>query len=80
LISSLFIEIRTIDARRPLFFFEKTKDNEGKMFIAKLTRKEEECDKLFAKTVYNNLVKKINEKVNEETKEEKSHKEKTVEL
>jgi hypothetical protein len=59
LISSLYFEIRRIDEHGTLFSFQKTKDIEKKLFIAKLTSRDEDRDKGLAERAANMLTTKI---------------------
>jgi hypothetical protein len=59
----LYIEIRRIDEHGPLFSFQKTKEIERKLFIAKLTSRDEDRDRILAEKAANTLITLIKEKV-----------------
>lgn len=66
LISSIYIEIRKINESSPLINFEKTKEIEKKLFVAKLTSKDEDNDKTLAAKAANNLIRIVEEQVRDE--------------
>jgi hypothetical protein len=59
----LYIEIRRIDEHGPLFSFQKTKDIERKLFIAKLTSRDEDRDRGLAERAANKLITQVKENV-----------------
>lgn len=62
LITCIYIEIRRINEHAPLFNLEKTEETERKLFVSKLTSKNDERDKSLAERAANNLFKIIKEK------------------
>lgn len=66
LITCIYIEIIRIYEYAPLFNFEKTEATERKLFVAKLTSKDDERDKSLAERAANHLFKIIDEEIKKE--------------
>lgn len=61
MLTSIFIEIMRIYEYAPLFNFQNTEATERKLFVAKLTSKDDVRDKSLAEKASNHLFKLINE-------------------
>ncbi len=59
LITCIYIEIVRVYEHAPLYNFEKTEAVERKLFVAKLTSKDDDRDKILAERAANNLFKII---------------------
>ncbi len=59
MIASAYYEIRRINEYAPLVNFEETKENQKKIFISKLTSKDDETDKNLGEKAANDVIQMI---------------------